>query len=100
MPQRARLPAIGADVSDLMRPAGVPAIGEDVTALFAPVEPRPRVPRVEAAGGRVEVPFNAPRLVQSSPLTTRGVTPRRAAARATDIELPAEIGRASCRERV
>lgn len=85
MAQRARLPAIGADVTDLIRPAGVPGIGDDVTDLFAAVAPRPRVatppppsstrgmlPRSTAAGD--PAPFNAPRLVTAK--------------RTRDIELP------------
>src|SRR3990167_9291790 len=89
MPQRARLPAIGADVSDLMHPAGVPGLGEDVTALFAPPAPRPRVstpPPLSATAGMLPLltragappPFPTPRLVTARQQPTPAPAPARA----------------------
>src|SRR3990167_8471079 len=107
MPQLARVPAIGDDVSDLMRSGTMPAIGEDVTTLMTPFPPPRPAPRLAtplpAAATRGMLPpstvagdpepFNAPRLVTVAaqpPLRqTRGVTRRQATARTADIVLPA-----------
>ena len=89
MAQRAGLPAIGADVTDLIRPVGLPAIGADVTELFAP---KPRVataPPVRATRGMIPqsttagdpAPFNGPRLVTAKPLPTPKDTRAEAALR-------------------